>query len=64
MHTVWRKNFTEQNFDAHKHTYVPVHLSSYFSVVLQDCTSVQPQAECGLHCGYHTCLPAGGLIWH
>ena len=36
----------------------------YFLSVLQDHTSVQPQTECGLCCGYHTCLPDGGLIWH
>ena len=30
---------------------------------LQDCTSVQPKPECGLHCGYHSCLPDGSNIW-
>ena len=31
--------------------------------VLQDCPSVQPQAECGLHCGYHACLPDGIVLF-
>ena len=42
-----------------------VHLClQYAFCVLQDCSSVQPKPECGLHCGYLACLPAGDHTRH
>ena len=36
----------------------------YAFCTLQDCPSVQPKPECGLHCGYHACLPFGDHTRH
>ena len=45
------------------HMFICVY-SIYAFCILQDCPSVQPKPECGLHCGYLACLPAGDHTWH
>ena len=48
----------------HDHLWLSSFGSKLISLSSQDCSSFQPKAECGLHCGYSACLCDGDLIWH